>query len=209
MNKNKNGFTLIELLVTIVIMLTILGIAIVSFVNVSKRKKIEAYEEVKEQMELAGEQYFENNRYLFEGLEDGSSGSISLGKLIDDGYLNKVTDPRDGKSFSYCTKIDVIIKDGVFDTEVNEGTYGASDNKTDCENDSSVEVTEPGAPKIEVTANGTKGDNDWYVSNVTIEAKADTNGNGTLKNLKGVKQMVLMGVLILMKQHLLKKEILK
>ncbi len=37
--KKKNGFTLVELLVVIALMLSILGIAIVSFVNISNNKK--------------------------------------------------------------------------------------------------------------------------------------------------------------------------
>ena len=42
--KKKNGFTLIELLVVIALMLSILGIAIVSFINISNKKKQEACE---------------------------------------------------------------------------------------------------------------------------------------------------------------------
>lgn len=48
MNKKKNGFTLIELLVTIALMLSILGIAIISLVSASNRKKEEAWTSVKE-----------------------------------------------------------------------------------------------------------------------------------------------------------------
>lgn len=78
--KNNCGFTLIELLVTIALMLTILGIAIVSFISVSDRKKEEAWQQVISQIEVAAKEYFVSNEYLFEGLTEGSSGSITVGK---------------------------------------------------------------------------------------------------------------------------------
>ena len=40
--KNKKGFTLIELLVVIALMLSILGIAVVSLINISNKKKKES-----------------------------------------------------------------------------------------------------------------------------------------------------------------------
>ena len=51
--KNKNGFTLVELLVTITLMLTLLGLAIASYINVSNSKKREAWQMVKSQIETA------------------------------------------------------------------------------------------------------------------------------------------------------------
>ena len=40
--RNKKGFTLIELLVVIALMLSILGIAVVSLINISNKKKKES-----------------------------------------------------------------------------------------------------------------------------------------------------------------------
>ena len=51
--KKKNGFTLIELLVVIALMLSILGIAVVSLINTSNKKKKESWEQVKGQIETA------------------------------------------------------------------------------------------------------------------------------------------------------------
>ena len=56
--RNKKGFTLVELLVTIALMLSILAIAIVSFIGISNKKKKESYDLVKEQIITAAEQYF-------------------------------------------------------------------------------------------------------------------------------------------------------
>ena len=54
--RNKKGFTLVELLVTIALMLSILAIAIVSFIGISNKKKQESYDLVKEQIITAAEQ---------------------------------------------------------------------------------------------------------------------------------------------------------
>ena len=94
--KNKNGFTLIELLVTIVLMLTILGIAIVSFISISDRKKQEAWQQVISQIETAAKEYFVSNEYMFEGLSNEVTGEISVGKLVQEDYLNQVTNPVTG-----------------------------------------------------------------------------------------------------------------
>ncbi len=93
--KKRNGFTLIELLVTIALMLSILGIAVVSLINISNKKKEEAWQQVKGQIETAAVEYFTANEYLFEGLNENVSGSISVGTLVNQDYLNKITDPRD------------------------------------------------------------------------------------------------------------------
>ena len=53
--KNKKGFTLIELLVVIALMLSILGIAVVSLINISNKKKEEAWQQVEGQIETAAE----------------------------------------------------------------------------------------------------------------------------------------------------------
>ena len=115
MNKkrsNEYGFTLIELLVAIAIMLSITVLAIVNIVGVSNRKKEEAWVSVKEEIETAASDYFKYNEYLFEGLGDGNNGGyITVGKLVSDDYLNKITDPRSGKAVSYCTKV-MVTKNG-------------------------------------------------------------------------------------------------
>lgn len=107
MNKKKNGFTLIELLVTIALMLSILGIAIITLVGASNRKKEEAWTSVKEQIETAAVEYLSSNEYLFEGLGDGGIASIPLQTLVELDYINKVTDPRTGKALNKCNYVEV------------------------------------------------------------------------------------------------------
>lgn len=182
MNK-KRGFTLIELLITIAIMLSVLGIAIVAFVNISSRKKEESFEKVKEQVVNAAEQYFETNKYLFDGLTTGgATGTISLGKLTSEGYLNKVTDPRTRKALSPCTIVEVTKKDGGYEVKLNEESINSSASQ--CDSDNSVVVTETGGPKIEVTvASGKLGKEQWYQSNVVLKVEGISNKNGAIKEI--------------------------
>ena len=106
--KNNLGFTLIELLITVAIMLSILIISITSITGVDKRKKEEAYRQVKNTIETAAEQYVTSNGYLF---KEASNAKIPLKYLIDKGYLNKIVDPRSGETINGCTYVN-IVKDG-------------------------------------------------------------------------------------------------
>lgn len=108
--KNKKGFTLIELLVVIVLMISILIISIISLVSISNRKKEEALESIINQIEVASENYFENNRYLYEDLTDDLTGTISVGKLVEEDYINKITNPVTNKNISYCAMVNVKRK---------------------------------------------------------------------------------------------------
>lgn len=129
-------------------MLTILAIAIVSFITVSNRKKEEAYQLVKEQILTAARQYFTANEYLYEGLSDGTKGRISLGKLVSEGYLNKVVDPRNGKDMSRCTITNVERKKGQWKATLDESTI--SSTETNCDSNDSIEVVESGGPGIKI-----------------------------------------------------------
>ena len=146
--KKKNGFTLIELLVVIALMLSILGIAVVSLINTSNKKKKESWEQVKGQIETAAVEYFTANEYLFEGLQNGSIGTISVGKLVNEDYLNKITNPDTGKSVSMCALVN-ITKDGekYNATFVNTST---ENQVTKCESNNIITVSEPGAPEFEI-----------------------------------------------------------
>lgn len=146
--KKKNGFTLIELLVVIALMLSILGIAVVSLINTSNKKKKESWEQVKGQIETAAVEYFTANEYLFEGLQNDSSGTISVGKLVNEDYLNKVTNPNTGKAISMCALVN-ITKDGekynaTFDNDSSEN------QEVECESNNIITVSEPGAPEFDI-----------------------------------------------------------
>lgn len=144
MNKKKNGFTLIELLVTIALMLSILGIAIISLVSASNRKKEEAWTSVKEQIETAAVEYLSSNEYLFEGLSDETTASIPLQTLVELDYINKVTDPRTGKALNECNYVEVTKSKYKYNA-----TYKDSDDKS-CTTGSVPKITEPGAPTLNV-----------------------------------------------------------
>lgn len=144
MNKKKNGFTLIELLVTIALMLSILGIAIISLLSASNRKKEEAWTSVKEQIETAAVEYLSSNEYLFEGLSDEATASIPLQTLVELDYINKVTDPRTGKALNECNYVEVTKSKYKYNA-----TYKDSDDKS-CTTGSVLKITEPGAPTLNV-----------------------------------------------------------
>lgn len=163
MRRKKNGFTLIELLVVIAIMLSILGIAIVSFINISNKKKEEAWQLVKEQIETAATEYLTANEYLFEGLTGDLTGYISVGKLVEEDYLNKVTDPRSNKGVSNKTYVEIKKDKNKIICKYNE-----SENNRDInQNEYVIYVSEIGAPKISVSMpnnddENLKINNGWY-----------------------------------------------
>ena len=172
--KRSNGFTLIELLITIALMLSLLAGAIVSFIKISDAKKEEAYRLVKEQILTAGEQYFNSNIYLFEGMTEGTVGKISLGKLVSEDYLNKVTNPRTGKALSQCTYVVVKKENGRINAKELDSTDG------NCDTDNSVSVIEPGMPAIKLTThcNNASGllKNNWCNANVTVKIEISKEG---------------------------------
>lgn len=142
MNK-KNGFTLIELIVTMALMLSILGIAIVSLIGISSAKKKEAWQQVKQQVETAAVEYFTANEYLFEDMSDNVDAYISVGKLVEEDYINKITNPVTGRSVDYCTKIKVN-KNG------NKLNANYSDEvATNCNGTYTINIKDQGAFSIE------------------------------------------------------------
>lgn len=172
MNKKKNGFTLIELLVTIALMLSILGIAIISLVSASNRKKEEAWTSVKEQIETAAVEYLSSNEYLFEGLSDETTASIPLQTLVELDYINKVTDPRTGKALNECNYVEVTKSKHKYNA-----TYKDSDDKS-CTTGSVLKITEPGAPtlNVDVTELSIKkliSNTVWYKDSAKFDASTD------------------------------------
>lgn len=172
MNKKKNGFTLIELLVTIALMLSILGIAIISLVSASNRKKEEAWTSVKEQIETAAVEYLSSNECLFEGLSDETTASIPLQTLVELDYINKVTDPRTGKALNECNYVEVTKSKYKYNA-----TYKDSDDKS-CTTGSVLKITEPGAPtlNVDVTELSIKkliSKTVWYKDGAKFDASTD------------------------------------
>lgn len=153
---NNLGFTLVELIVVIALMISLLVIAIVSFVNISDSKKEESWELVKEQIETAAIDFFGANEYLFEGQEGQDvDGFVAVRRLVDDDYLGRVVDPRTGKTVDGCTYVEITRPAG---SSSIDATYIESDNpnidsniKNSCDTKGQlVSTTVAGAPKISV-----------------------------------------------------------
>ena len=143
---NTKGFTLIEIIITLVIVVTITTVAVGSYIGISSQKKKEEWKLVQEQIETAAEQYFTANEYLFEGLTNDAIGEISVGKLVEEDYLNKVTDPRSGKSVDYCTIVNVTKNGKKLDAKYS-GKVSEKDNNGSCKKGIyTVMVSEAGAP---------------------------------------------------------------
>ncbi len=175
---NKKGFTIVELFVTFAIVISLATIVIIASVSINNKNKKQAYERVKEEIIGAGENFFETNEYLFDGLADGATGKITVGKLVKDDYLNKVTDPRDGREINYCDYVEVKKEKDGFTT-----SYVESNDKK-CDDISNLVVfSEPGAPSLSLTLTGKMGNNNWYVSDVSLIANVDTNGNGEIASV--------------------------
>ena len=139
---NQKGFTLIELLVTIALMLSILGIAIVSFITVSNNKKEESWDLVKQQVETAATEYFNANEYLFEDFSK-PEGYISVGKLVSENYLNVVVDPTTGNAVDTCSLV-VVTRNG---NKLNATFDNNKVDKKNCDFNGSVITKESGAPE--------------------------------------------------------------
>ncbi len=179
--KNKKGFTLIELLVTITLMLSILGIAIVSFINISNRKKEESWKKVKEQTEQAAEEYYKINEYYLESLTtEGGYARISIGKLVEEDFLTKTVNPLNGKTLNSCDYVEVTKNTSGYLYKYVEN----NDNST-CNVGNYLVVSKPGAPLVSVTlTKAPTGKNAYYINDVEIKATVSTNGNGPIKEVK-------------------------
>lgn len=190
--RNKKGFTLIELLVVIALMLSILGIAIVSLFSTSNKKKEEAWRQVKSQIETAAEEYVNTNSYMFESFESDVTSKISVGTLVNEDFLNKITNPKTGKSISYCTIINIGKSGNKYTAKLDENTIYNSDTAS-CEKRSLITVSEPGAPTGTVkyydsNNQQTSNNNEWFnlekLHGTMLRAciDANTNKNGPILN---------------------------
>lgn len=189
MRIKKKGFTLIELLVVIILMLSLLGIAIVSYINISNNKKEEAWKMVKKQIEEAAKEYFISNEYLYENMDYGATGFISVGKLVDEDYLSKVVNPKTNKAISYCALVKVLKEENGYNSSFDENTI---DNDTSsCDYKNTISVSEVGSPSAKITYIYNEKEYDtkpeWFNanhSNPKIKVEGITNGNGKISTIK-------------------------
>lgn len=180
--KNTNGFTLIEIIVTLVILITITVLIIIGLAKINNNKKEEAYEVVKQTIEEEAKRYVDTNKYVFEKLDfdENSTIYVSLGTLVSEDYLDKVTDPRTGKSLNKCSTVWISKnKNGSYNYDYHE-----LKDEENCYNDYFVIVQEPGAPKISANiTNGIKGNDYWYKSSAEVTINVDKNNNGDIKEV--------------------------
>ena len=185
--KKQKGFTLIELLVVIVIMTSILILAIVSVNKISDNNKKKAWSKVKDEVKSAAKEYYEINAYELAGIdgvepEGGTKkvAKISVGKLVEEDYINLVTNPETGNKVNKCDYVEVTVEGDKYSYK-----YIENDETTYCDIKHEITVAEIGAPEIELYyQNTTKGNNDYYIDkNLKAKVVVKTNGNGAIKKV--------------------------
>ena len=181
--KNKKGFTLVEIIITLAIVITITTVAVGSYIGISSQKKKEEWKLVQNQIETAAEQYFSSNKYLYEGLYDDASktlsANISVGKLVKEDYLNKIVDPTTGKQVSYCSEIQVTIKNGKYSGKFVGNQK--SDDEESCKNgDQVITISTPDGPTGEMIYHKYAGSDD--------KLGAETNANNGWFNVKSLDE---------------------
>ena len=183
MKKNSRGFTLVELLVVIAIMGSILVLAIGNLNKISSNKKQESLKKIEDQVIVAAKQYFEANEYLFETLKGDLNGNsvsrICLNKLVQDDYINILTDPTTNKKLDKDDYIEVArlgknkfkyrykSKDGTCDTSsISTITYNEN-GKYDP--DTEINYYDETGKKIEATEN-------WFnIASFTVNNENSSN----------------------------------
>ena len=174
MSKNKYGFTLIELLVVIVIMTSILILGIINFNNLSKKNKEKAWEKVKEQVELASKDYYDTYSYKLGNLDNQSLyARVSVKTLVENDFINIVTDPRSGKKVNYCDYVEVKKNDKKY-----EYKYHENNDNSKCDIQEIIEIKEFGAPSINLKmSDEATGNDNYYIEDVDVIATVSLDDN--------------------------------
>lgn len=114
---NRKGFTLIELIATIVVLSLVVGISSYAITAIIKKTKENNYASLIENIENAGETYYQECKYVNNGVlecnkTDDNAYVVSLGNLVSYGYLKGndtdnndkyiVVNPLDNADISAC-----------------------------------------------------------------------------------------------------------
>ena len=142
--KNKKGFTMIELLAAFVIMAFLLGIGVVSYNFIIDRVAGNYYDTLEEELLLAGNDYFTNNR-----VERPLSGysAVQIDELVGDKYIETLKDRKgnvcdrndkskvyiyktnDGYGYEACLFCNEHEPDGAYCNSIAQGVINISASK--------------------------------------------------------------------------------
>ena len=86
--RNKKGFTLVEILVSIGLLALLGSVIAISLNRVFKDNNIKNYDEYVEKIKSAAMLYVNNTVDILNDLNDSSFKIITIGDLVDNGYLN-------------------------------------------------------------------------------------------------------------------------
>ena len=86
--RNKKGFTLVEILVSIGLLALLGSVIAISLNRVFKDNNIKNYDEYVEKIKSAAMLYVNNTVDIINDLNDNSFKIITIGDLVDNGYLN-------------------------------------------------------------------------------------------------------------------------
>ncbi len=106
--KNNKGLTLIELLAVVVIMGILSSLAVTAISKLLSRSTENYYKDQEDNVALAAQSYTNDNRNLLP-FKIGSTTTITLSVLIDDGYIKTVKD-KSGNTCSASNSYVTITK---------------------------------------------------------------------------------------------------
>lgn len=90
----KNAFSLIEIILVVAIIVTLAIIGTPAVLEIIKKMRKESYENLESMMQIAAVEYYDANKELLPW-DEGEMVIITLGELIDLGYLKKTSGEND------------------------------------------------------------------------------------------------------------------
>ena len=106
--RNKKGFTLVEILVSIGLLALLGSVIAISLNKVFKDNNIKNYNEYVEKIKSSAMLYVNNTVDIINDLNDSSFKIITIGDLIDNGYLkDNIINPNTGETVDKNEKIKV------------------------------------------------------------------------------------------------------